>query len=195
MKLLNGLLYILIGFVPVIDIAKAADSAQTVEEIYVVRSFRVSRDKPTANCAAEKTGFPDVKFEDHYNFQSLHIDEKTGAVIDANVATVGRLLGCLGPSSDPLKTNFYAEGTLGDMKLTLKGECLTVKKDYPEAGLNSIRCYLEVTNLPTDYLGGYLTSNTVTSKQPIGVISDPPGYTQISIATIRLWKKRASTTN
>ncbi len=28
------------------------------------------------------------------------------------------------------------------------------------------------------------------SRQPIGAVSDPPGYVQPSIATMRLWKKR-----
>jgi hypothetical protein len=40
------------------------------------------------------------------------------------------------------------------------------------------------------YVGGVLTTNTITSKAGFGGETDPPGYTQASIATIRLWKAR-----
>jgi len=50
------------------------------------------------------------------------------------------------------------------------------------------RCYLELRDLPTGYVGGQLTTNTVVSRQGIGESSDPPGYVQPSIATIRLWR-------
>ena len=40
------------------------------------------------------------------------------------------------------------------------------------------------------YIGGVLTTNTLNSKKLVGQESDPPGYVQPSIATVRLWKKR-----
>jgi hypothetical protein len=195
MKFTGTVLLALVGCMPTIELTSAADRGQSVEEIYVARSLRLSRDRPTKNCASERTGFPEVRFEDRYHFQSVRIDTKTGLVTEADVATVGELLACFGPSSDPLITNFYAEGSLGEVKFTGTGECRSAKKDYPEPGLNLFRCFLDITNLPADYVGGHLTTNTVTSKQSIGLTSDPPGYVQPSIATIRLWKKRAPAGN
>ena len=90
----------------------------------------------------------------------------------------------------PLTSNFYAEGALGDVSFTGRGECRTAKQDYPEPGVTVYRCFLELRDLPREYQGGQLTTNTVVSRQGIGELSDPPGYVQPSIATVRLWKKR-----
>jgi hypothetical protein len=195
MKIARAILFALAGWHCMTTELNAADASQSVEEIYIARSLRLSREAPTANCAADRTGFSNARVEDLYHFQSVHVDTKTGLVIDANVATVGELLACFGPSADPLISNFYAEGSLGGVTFTGKGECRAAKKDYPEPGLNLFRCFLDLGNLPDQYVGGHLTTNTVTSKQSIGVASDPPGYAQPSIATIRLWKKRASAGN
>ena len=62
--------------------------------------------------------------------------------------------------------------------------------NFPEAGITSVRCFLVLSNLPSPYVAGVLTTNTVASRKPLGDESDPPGYTQPSIATIRLWRKR-----
>jgi len=39
-------------------------------------------------------------------------------------------------------------------------------------------------------IGGLLTTNTITSSAAFGGDTDPPGYTQASIATLRLWKSK-----
>jgi hypothetical protein len=163
---------------------------QSVEEIYVVRSLRLSREAASPFCAAERTGFPNARTEDHYKFQSIAVDAENGMVTDANVRTVGILHACFGPTDDPALFNFYAEGALGNVSFQGRGECRTPKRDYPEPGANIHRCFLEISNLPPGYVGGQLTTNTVTSKQSIGLVSDPPGYVQPSIATIRLWRQR-----
>ena len=192
MKFAHAALLALLGCHSTTARVDAADVSQAVEEIYIVRSLRLSRDAPTANCAADRTGFANARVEDRYHFQSLNVETKTGLLTDANVATVGELLACFGPSADPLISNFYAEGSLGGVTFTGKGECRAARKDYPEPGLNLFRCFLEIADLPDQYVGGHLTTNTVTSRQSIGMTSDPPGYVQPSIATIRLWKKRPS---
>jgi hypothetical protein len=171
-------------------ISANAEEIQLVEEIYVVRSLRLSRDPASPFCASERTGFQNARFEDHYKFQSIAVDTNNGMVTDANVRTVGTLHACFGPTEDPKLVNFYAEGNLGKVSLQGRGECRNPKRDYPEAGANIHRCYLDIANLPSDYVGGHLTTNTVTSKQNVGPTSDPPGYVQPSIATIRLWRKR-----
>ena len=195
MKFAHAILLALVGWHSMTTEVNAADVSQAVEEIYIVRSLRLSRDAPTAKCAADRTGFANARVEDRYHFQSLNVETKTGLITDANVATVGELLACFGPSADPLTSNFYAEGSLGGITFTGKGECRAAKKDYPEPGLDLYRCFLDIANLPDHYVGGHLTTNTVTSKQSIGVASDPPGYVQPSIATIRLWKKRTPAGN
>lgn len=170
--------------------ANAEEANQSVEEIYVIRSLRLSRDAASPFCATERTEFPNARAEDHYTFQSIAVDTENGMVTDANVKTVGTLRACFAPTDDPGLTNFYAEGTLGKVSFQGRGECRTPKRDYPEPGANIHRCFLEIANLPSGYAGGHLTTNSVTSKQSVGLTSDPPGYVQPSIATIRLWSKR-----
>jgi hypothetical protein len=67
---------------------------------------------------------------------------------------------------------------------------IQARQDFPEQGLRLFRCFLDLSGLPEQYVGGHLTTNTVGSKQNIGAVSEPPGYVQPSIATVRLWKKR-----
>ena len=68
-----------------------------------------------------------------------------------------------------------------------RGECLALALDFPEQGLFPVRCQL-VLGKAGPYVGGLLTTNTLTSKAPFGGVTEPPGYAQASIATIRLWK-------
>jgi len=173
-----------------VAVAANADDVSSVEEIYVVRSLRLSREPATPFCAAERTGFQNARSEDHYKFQAIALEAESGMVTDANVKTVGTLRACFGPTDDARISNFYAEGTLGKVSFQGRGECLTPKRDYPEPGADIHRCFLDIANLPPGYIGGHLTTNTVTSKESIGLISDPPGYVQPSIATIRLWRQR-----
>jgi hypothetical protein len=80
---------------------------------------------------------------------------------------------------------------LGKTALKGVGDCHVTKSDFPERGLSVVHCFLELSDRLGEYLGGQLTTNTVSSPKLLGVDSDPPGYIQPSIATIRLWKKRA----
>jgi hypothetical protein len=52
-------------------------------------------------------------------------------------------------------------------------------------------CFADLSDPAYKYVGGQLTTNTMGSLKLLGVESDPLGYAQPSIATIRLWKKRA----
>jgi hypothetical protein len=159
-----------------------------VEDIYVVRSFRESRDPASAFCAEQRTGFGGATREDRYTFRSI-ATSTTGLVTDTNVATVGRLHACVGPVIGTTY-NFYAEGVLGTISFSGRGECATAPQGYPEAGLTVQRCFLQLGQLPDPYVGGQLTTNTISSRATLGGVSDPPGYTQPSIATVRLWKRR-----
>jgi hypothetical protein len=110
-------------------------------------------------------------------------------MVDTNVNTIGWLRACFGSTSDGT-LNFYAEGVLGEVSFTGTGDCRAFKQDFPEPGITGYRCFLELYDLPSGYVGGQLTTNSVVSRNAIGEKSDPPGYTQPSIATVRLWKGR-----
>jgi hypothetical protein len=160
-----------------------------VETIYIARSLRESRSAPTAFCAPARIGFGSATLEDHYTFRSTATRPDDGVMIDADVNTIGRLHACFGSTPDTT-LNFYAEGALGDVSFTGAGDCRAFTQDFPESGITVYRCFLELRNLPNGYVGGVLTTNSVVSRTAIGDTSDPPGYTQPSIATVRLWKRR-----
>jgi len=113
-----------------------------------------------------------------------------GKVTGTKHRQVAQLRACFGATGEPARQNFYAEIKMGSMSLYGNGECLALKTDFPESGLFPVRCRLVLSGLPVPYVGGLLTTNTMTSKAAFGGETDPRGYTQASIATIRLWKSR-----
>jgi hypothetical protein len=188
-----GLAGILAGIA--IDIAVAQPQPQapntSVEEIYIARSLRESRTTSSEYCAQPKTGIREPTLEDEYAFQSIALNTSNGQVSNANVSKVGSIHACFGRTSNPLLIDFFGEIVLGGMTFKGFGECLNAKLNFPEQGVVMTRCFLDIYDLPNGYVGGQLTTNTINSpRQLIGLETDPPGYTQSSIATIRLWKKR-----
>jgi hypothetical protein len=173
-------------------------SGSPVEEIYVGRSWRESRQPPTDFCTASRTGFGKATIEDTYSFRSVDVRGSDGRVVDSDVAVIGRLRACFGAdlagrTGEPVPESasfFYAEGVLGDVPFIGRGDCRTTRRDYPEPGISSMRCFMELSGLPAAYVGGQLTTNTISSRSALGDGTDPPGYTQPSIATIRLWRRR-----
>jgi hypothetical protein len=163
-----------------------------VEEIYIARSIRDSRTPVTEACTQAKTGFGDFIYEDQYRFQSTAIRASDGRLVDTNVKTIATGRGCFGKTANPAINNFYLDLLLGGTTLKGIGECHRLKKDFPERGMAVINCVLELSDPSYRYVGGLLTTNTMFSLKPVGEQTDPPGYTQPSIATIRLWKKRAA---
>lgn len=162
-----------------------------LEEIYVARSVRESRIPPTAFCAGTKTGFNSDAFEDRYTLRSIASRASDGRIVDANVSTIGMGHACFGRTPDPAILNFYLELQLGKAMLTGIGNCRVTKSGFPEQGLIVWHCFLSLSDPFGEYVGGQLTSNTITSRKELGLETDPVGYTQSSIAAIRLWKKRA----
>ena len=168
-----------------------AEQPAQVEEIYIARSVRETRVVPTEYCAEARTGFKST-IEDQYTFRSTTTRATDGRMIDTNVKTIGSGHACFGPTAgNPATLNLYMELLLGKTALKGIGECLRVKSDFPEGGLTLFRCFLDLSDPLGYYLGGQLTTNSMNSLRLLGAESDPPGYTQSSIATIRLWKKRA----
>jgi len=162
------------------------------EEVYILRSIREQREPTPDWCSAARTGFEPFPqdAERFFSFWSLRLQPEDGRVVDAKAARVAELRACFGATDERPRHNFYAEIQLGAISLQGKGECLALGIDFPEAGLYPVRCQLTLSGAPAPYVGGLLTTNTLTSKAPFGGDSDPAGYTQASIATIRLWKGR-----
>jgi hypothetical protein len=188
-----------LGALPGTQSLASAQSTQTVrrpaqpsqvEEIYIARSVRESSVAPTQFCAKAKTGFSSA-LEEQYTFRSTATRASDGRMLDTNVKTIGRGHGCIGQTADPAIFNFYLELLLGRTALKGIGDCRQTKSDFPERGLSAYRCFLDLSDPLGQYVGGQLTTNTMGSRKTLGLETDPQGYTQPSIATIRLWKKRA----
>jgi hypothetical protein len=174
--------------------AAGRENGNDVEDIYVVRSVRQARVPTTSFCDVAKIGFANANIEDQYIFRSISTRTSDGLVTDASVQTVRTAHACFGPTSDPNALNFYAEGQLGGVSFRGVGDCQNNRNypNYPEGGLGVSRCFLDLSGLPDSYVGGRLTSNSIVSPNSlIGERTDPPGYVQSSIATVRLWKRRS----
>lgn len=165
-------------------------AAAGLEDIYILRSIREQHRQSDGWCASAKTGFTpfDKDAERFYSFWSLRVEPDSGKVAQTRDKRVAELRGCFGATGEPARQHFYAEIRLGSLSFHGNGECLALRIDFPAAGLFPVRCQLVLDGLPAPYVGGVLTTNTVTSRAAFGGDTDPPGYTQASIATIRLWK-------
>lgn len=159
------------------------------EDIYLLRSIREPQDAGAAWCSSDRTGFDafPTDAERFFSFWSVQSRAEDGRVTDAQAGRVAELRGCFGPTPERARQNFYAEIRLGPLLVEGHGECLALALDFPEQGLFPVRCQL-VLGKAGPYVGGLLTTNTLTSKAPFGGVTEPPGYTQASIATIRLWR-------
>ena len=170
------------------EAAPATGGASGVEDVYIFRSLRLERVIPDEFCAASKIGFT-AKIQDRYSFRAVVTSLPHGKVIDAISHEAGTLHACFDATPGAAETNFYSEGILAGVLATGKGKCEPIAPDLPEPGITTLRCFLVLSNLPAPYVAGVLTTNSIISRQPIGEKSDPPGYVQPSIATIRLWRK------
>lgn len=170
----------------------SARAAEVLEEIYVLRSIREPH-APTAGwCDPERTGFEPFAqdAERLFSFWSIRTRPEDGKVVDAKAEHVAGLRACFGPTEARARQNFYAEINLGAISFRGHGECFALKVDFPEPSVFPVRCQLVLDGMPPPYVGGLLTTNTLTTNARFGGESEPPGYTQASIATIRLWRAR-----
>ncbi len=174
--------------------AKSASTPDAaLEDIYILRSIREQRAAVIDWCASSKTGFEpfSADAERSFSFWSVETKLEDGRVIDSGHTRVAELRGCFGPTQERARQSFYAEIQLGAISFHGRGECLALMTDFPEAGLFPVRCQLILSDLPAPFVGGLLTTNTMTSGTKFGGDTEPPGYTQASIATLRLWKQSA----
>lgn len=170
------------------------DQTSALEDIYVLRSIREREPTIAGWCAPSRTGFEPfpADAERVFSFWSVRSRPEDGKVVDAGQGRVAELRACFGPTDDRARQNFYAEVRLGTIAFRGSGDCLALRTDFPETGLFPVRCQLVLSGLPAPFVGGLLTTNTMTSGAPFGGDTEPAGYTQASIATIRLWRARSS---
>jgi hypothetical protein len=142
---------------------------------------------PTEFCAKEKVGF-NAAAEDQFSLRSIATG-RGGRITDTNVQTTGDIHACFSSSSDS-PFSFYGEGHLSGVAFKGLGDCRLAKRNLPEQGISTFRCWLDLSDLPAPYIGGLLATSTLGSSKMIGTETSPEGYTQVSIATVRLWKKR-----
>ena len=90
----------------------------------------------------------------------------------------------------PIFYSFFGDGEIGGVAFIGRGQCRVTRRDFPAAGISAFTCQLDLTPLASAYVGGQLTTNGLGSRAVLGLETSPAGYTQTSIATIRLWKKR-----
>jgi hypothetical protein len=165
--------------------------ASQVEEIYIVRSVAESQNTPTEFCSPAKTGLSDAMAEYRFSFRSVSANTSEGRLLNTNVKTIGSFHGCFAPTANPIVFNGFAEVRIGSKTFIGRGECRKIKADLPERGMNAAHCFLDLSPPDDQYMGGLLTTNSITSRKAVGLDTDPPRYTQASIATIRVWKKRS----
>jgi hypothetical protein len=168
----------------------ASTDSGAKEEIYIIRSVRMSRVPATEYCGQSRTGFADVSFEDQYIFHAVTTRVGDGAVIDPLGNKTASLHACFGKTADASIRNFYAEGEIAGIVFRGIGKCTTLRTDFPERGVSSTTCFLNLGAMKEPYVGGLLTTNSLLARNATGEQSDPPGYVQPSIATVRLWKRR-----
>lgn len=171
--------------------ANGAEQAQpagsNIEEIYVLRSLRETRVTPTEFCGPLTA----PTSEDYYTFHTLGLDAHTGRAGSFSASSVGHIRGCFGKAPEAGVFLFYGEFEVNGVTGKARGDCKSGPADFPEQGLRLFACYFLLSELPAPYAGGQLTTNSVNSKNITGEVSDPSGYIQVSVATVRLWKRRA----
>ena len=173
---------------------RAASVASSREDIYVLRSLREERSRKSDWCTPTRTGFEPpsgvVPLEDRYTMWAVAVQSSDGRITDSKANVAGELHACFGSTTDPKVISFFTEGRIAGVSFSGSGNCLVGQPDFPEKGITTFRCYLDLRGLPAPYVGGLLTTNTVGSKAVLGDVTDPPGYVQPSIATIRLWRSQ-----
>ncbi|GLH77174.1 hypothetical protein SSBR45G_20820 [Bradyrhizobium sp. SSBR45G] len=166
------------------------DTDRGREEIFILRSVREPAAAHAGFCAAERIGFAPFTHDAErlFSFWSVRAD-RAGRVLNGHRRRVATLRGCFGATDQAARQYFHADIELGQLAMKGRGECQALLLDNPEKGLFPVHCHLILSGLRAPYVGGTLTTNTITSRAPLGSNSDPPGYMQASIATIRLWKQ------
>ena len=165
------------------------------EDILVLRSIKEESVAKSDWCSPARTAFEPLDpskggflSEERYSMWAVTVRPADGRISDAKASKAGELRACFRSTADPKVVGFFTEGRLAGVTFRGSGNCLVLRLDFPEKGIRPVRCFLELRDLPAPYTGGVLTTNSVTSRAALGDATDPPGYVQSSIATVRLWR-------
>lgn len=176
-------------------LAGCASPPPSKEEILVLRSVRETRTDKSDWCTRERTGFaaPEGGFmiEDRFSLWAVQSRAGDGRVVDAAAGRAGELRTCLASTADRRVLAFHGEGTVAGEEVSGQGDCRVLQADQPAKGVLVLACQLALKTASALYTGGQLTSNTLSSPATFGMATDPPGYVQVSIATVRLWRREA----
>ncbi|MCP4618582.1 MAG: hypothetical protein GY844_19375 [Bradyrhizobium sp.] len=173
-----------------------------VESIFLVRSIRTIRyggpggqgALPTDFCNSSR-GFDNLGSDDFYTFSSIETDVNSGLMGDGEKKTVGSVRACFSTivtAPDGSKSlKMWGLGELAGIRVEGPGACEVLSTVEPD--VTPARCWFEMKALPNadGFTRALLTTNTVFSKNVFGNVTDPPGYAQSSIATVRLWRPRS----
>jgi hypothetical protein len=164
-----------------------ATTTSAAEDIFVMRTHRTSRiEGATPACAAAPFT---TRQQDYYELYSVRTDEATGMVTDAQASPVRGFTACLGEFRENGTFDMFMVGQMaqGDA-YQATAECEIVAGGAPVEGSFLLHCHGLMTDPPSGYGGGYVTSSTLA---PTGAASDVPGYVSTSIVTMRLWRDGA----
>ncbi len=159
------------------------------EEIFV---FRTARTQHTvgATAACKDAPFPSAN-EDYYELWSIALRASDSRVVKTHQSKVGGFTACLGQLVKDQPVQMYATGTVAKVPWVGAGECRVLMSQPPVHKALAFTCHLNLSGLPSDYAGGFLTSSTLAPL--LGKDQPPsahvPGYLSTSVVTVRLWKK------
>lgn len=147
------------------------------EQVFMLRTTRDSREKPSEFCAA--AGFPAFA-EDRFRAWSVQTDASSGEVTNPRDRQIGELRACVGNTPDRDVVNFYMKGTVaGAPELEFRGTCRFNGRDTPEPGAAPLSCTL--TPSGEGIAGGQVVTNTMNANSP--------AYSTPSFMIMRLWRR------
>ena len=162
----------------------AASDAPFQELVYSLRSLRLSRQAPTAACAA--AGFTPV-VEDFLVFYSTRSRSRDGRIVNFSVRQVGSIIACFGLTSRPDLLNFYAPSIdIDGISASGTGECNYMYFNTPAQGSSYLRCFLRL-DVP-GFSGGFLATNTASGTEIVQSDVSHFGTHESSFAIVRLWR-------
>jgi hypothetical protein len=162
----------------------AMEVTSGLEEIYITRTTRteyIQGTTPACSAAPFSTSS-----EQHYEAWSLAVRESDAKVVGTHERSVGEFTACFGPINSDGTFGLYARGINDSVPYTALGACQFMKSKPPAPKLLVLHCSADLSDLPSSYIGGYLTTS---SLAPTGGrnAADVHGYLSTSIITMRLW--------
>jgi hypothetical protein len=160
-----------------------------VEDIFLIRSVRVSVNAlPNDVCTPSVTGFGSIVADQNFEFFSVAARQSDGMIVNPEVHKLGTGRGCFGLTADPNVANFYGITNFDTLSSISIGTVNRGPTNFPAPGLTESWVKAQVVSATNGYFGGLFTANSIASLNTFGDETNPPGYVQSSIATLRLWR-------